>query len=149
ALHHCPSVIEPLVGDGARFGLRLECALERIALGTAGAAHRVAVAWSEPFILLASTALITTDLSKVVAFHRDRGVALTIVCAGGDGDSELTLDDDGGVVPTGAGGRAVTSLGLAVVDPEALRLLAPGKPCDLFGDLVPRLRAAGLPVRGY
>ena len=149
ALHHCPSLIEPLLEDGARFGLRLEYALERVGLGTAGAARRVAAGWSEPFILVASTALITTDLSKALAFHDDREAALTVVCAGGNGQSELMLDDDGGIVAPGGSGRGVTSLGLAIINPEALAYAAPGRRCDLLADLVPRLRTAGLAVRGY
>src|SRR5262245_51407466 len=149
ALHHCPSRIEPLLADGARFGLRLEYAPERVGLGTAGAARRVAVGWPEPFILVAATALITTDLSKAVAFHRDREAALTIVCGAGNGDTDLALDDDDGIAPPGGGGRGVSSLGLAIVNPEALSRFPSGRHCDLMADLVPALRAAGLAVRGY
>ena len=78
ALHHEASQIERLLGDGTRAGLRLDYALERVPLGTGGAPRRVAAGWREPFVLAAATALVTTDLTKVIAFHREKRAILTL-----------------------------------------------------------------------
>ncbi|PYM53772.1 MAG: hypothetical protein DMD79_25760, partial [Candidatus Rokuibacteriota bacterium] len=149
-LHHCPYPVERRLGDGTRWGLRLDYALERIPLGTAGGLRLVAGGWSEPFIVAAGTALTTSDLAKAAAFHRDREAALTmVVAAAPDGPVDVRLDEEGSLEVGAQGGRGFVSLGLAIVSPDAVALVPPRRRFDVLADLVPRLRAAGLPVWGY
>src|SRR5439155_21504133 len=149
-LHHCPYPVERRLGDGTRWGLRLDYALERIPLGTAGGLRLVAGGWSEPFIVAAGTALTTSDLAKAAAFHRDREAALTmVVAAAPDGPVDVRLDEEGSLEAGAQGGRGFVSLGLAIVSPDAVALVPPRRRFDVLADLVPRLRAAGLPVWGY
>jgi mannose-1-phosphate guanylyltransferase/phosphomannomutase len=149
ALHHCPYPVEAQLGDGARSGIVLRYALERSPLGTAGAARRVAGRWTEPFLLAYGTALTTVDLDQALDVHRRRGAALTLVVTPADDPSAaLSLDGDGMVLRDGSPGIGRFGFaGLAIVTPAALALVAPGEPCDLVADLVPRLLGAGLAVR--
>jgi NDP-sugar pyrophosphorylase family protein len=149
ALHHGAALVEPILGDGARWGLRVQYALERVPLGTAGAARRVAAGWREPFVLASSTALITTDLSKAVAFHNEQGATLTLVCAGADGCLDLGLDDRGQLVALPSVAGSLAWLGYTLVDPRVFALVGPGERCDLIEDLLPRVRRAGGVVRAY
>ena len=143
ALHHAASAVEPILGDGTRAGLRLDYSLERIALGTAGAARCIAASWPEPFVLAASTALVTTDLSKVIAFHREREALLTLVCAATSAAPDLTVDDDGRAGALSAPGAGMVWQGLALLDPRMLAVIGRGERCDLIEDVVPRLHRTG------
>jgi NDP-sugar pyrophosphorylase family protein/lipopolysaccharide/colanic/teichoic acid biosynthesis glycosyltransferase len=151
AMHHYPYPVEACLGEGTRLGLRLEYALERAPLGTAGSARRIAASWTEPFVLAAGTALVPADLAKAAAFHRAHDAALTLLVkptTAADGVLDLT-DDSRVLLPrlprTGSFGVA----GLAVVSPSALRLLPRlDRPADLVADLLPRLLEARLPVYG-
>jgi NDP-sugar pyrophosphorylase family protein len=148
ALHHGAALVEPILGDGARWGLRVQYGLERVPLGTAGAARRVAAGWPEPFVLASSTALITTDLAKAIAFHHEEGATITLICAGADGSANLGLDGRELVaLPSAAGCPAW--LGYALLDPRALALVGRAERCDLIEDLVPRVRQSGGVVREY
>jgi NDP-sugar pyrophosphorylase family protein len=150
ALHHEASQIERLLGDGTRAGLRLDYALERVPLGTGGAPRRVAAGWREPFVLAAATALVTTDLTKVIAFHREKRAILTLVCAAAESVApELTIDDDGRAGAAFRPGTGMVWQGLALLDPRVLGFIEPGKPCDLIEDVLPRLRRAKKPAFGY
>jgi NDP-sugar pyrophosphorylase family protein len=150
-LHHRPAPLEAHLGDGTPWGLRLRYALERCPLGTAGAARAVAARWTRPVLVAFGTALTAVDLAAALAAHQRRGAAMTLVVTPGPaGGAELALDGEGRVV-AGAG-PALTPCafaGLAIVDPGALGLLPAGRPADLVADLVPRCRAAGLPVHGH
>jgi len=150
ALHHCPYPVEVHLGDGTRLGLALRYALERRPLGTGGAARRAAAGFAEPWLLAFGTALTAVDLSRVLAAHTLRSAAATLVLAPAAGEGVLGLDRAGMLVLNGARGPArFRFAGLAIVEPHALPLLAPGEPADLLDDWVPRLLASGLVVHGY
>lgn len=151
-LHHCPHAVEAWLVDGTRIGLRLDYTLERVPLGTAGSARRVAAAWTEPFVLASGTALTAADLSKAAAFHQAHGAALTLLVAPATGaDGAVGLSRDGRVrrrVRAGAGAYGLTDL--AIVSPSAFAVLPDaGRPTDLIADLLPRLLRAGRPVYGH
>src|SRR5262249_54676901 len=149
ALHHCPYPVEAHLGDGTRLGLTLRYALERRPLGTGGAARRAAAAFAEPWVLAFGTALTAVDLSQVLAAHGLRSAAATPALAPTAGGT-LGLDRAGALVLNGTRGPArFRFTGLAVVEPRALPLLAPGEPADLLDDWVPRLLASGFAVHSY
>lgn len=151
ALHHCPYPLEATLGDGTRLGLHLDYVLERVPLGTAGSARRIAAAWAEPFVLAAGTALAAVDLAKAAAFHQAHQAALTLIVEpAGAGDGSLELADTSEIqLPATPRTGSVRLTGLAIVTPAALRLVPPGRSADLLADLLPALREAGLPVLGY
>ena len=151
-LHHCPHAVEAWLADGTRLGLRLDYTLERVPLGTAGSARRVAASWTEPFVLASATALTAADLSKAAAFHQAHGAALTLLvvpAAGTDGAVELSRT--GRVrLPFRRGTGAYGLTDLAIVSPSAFELLPEvGRPTDLIADLLPRLLRARRPVYGH
>jgi NDP-sugar pyrophosphorylase family protein len=149
AMHHYPYPVEACLGEGTRLGLRLDYALERAPLGTAGSARRIAASWTEPFVLAAGTALVPIGLAQATALHQAQHAALTLLVTPTT-DGPLDLTEDGRVLlprlpRTGSFGLA----GLAVVSPFALRLLPRlDRPADLVGDLLPLLIEARLPVYG-
>jgi NDP-sugar pyrophosphorylase family protein len=151
-LHHCPYPVETRLVDGTRLGLRLGYVLERVPLGSAGSARRVAAWWEEPFVLAAGTALTTVDLSKAAAFHQAHQAALTLlVVPSTRHDGAVDLSPSGRVrLPASAGRGSFTLTGLAIVSPSALRVLPDRSgAADLIADLLPRLLHAGQPVYGH
>lgn len=152
ALHHCPYPVEARLGNGTRLGLRLDYALERAPLGTAGSACRIAGSWTEPFVLAAGTALTPADLAKAAALHQIHDAALTLLVtptAVTNGALDLT-EDSRVVLPRPPRTGSFDLAGLAVVSPSALRLMPRlDRPADLIADLLPRLIEAGLPVYGH
>ena len=152
ALHHCPYAVEATLGNGTRFGLSLDYALERVYLGSAGTARRIARSWTEPFVLASGAAWLPANLREALAEHHARDAALTLIVASRTlADGILDVADDGRVlksrrVTTGAPALAA----LSIVSPTALRLVPrPEQSIDLVADLLPRLIDAGLPVYAH
>lgn len=79
-LHHLGPMIEQALGDGARFGLRIEYSHEAIILGTGGGIKQVESFFNEePFLVLNGDTLFELDLDALIAFHRERDAAATLV----------------------------------------------------------------------
>ena len=77
---HMPQLIEALLGDGERFGLRIEYVVEVEPLGTAGSLNLVEDL-DETFLVMNGDLLTTIDYGKVVASQRAAERAATVVLA--------------------------------------------------------------------
>ncbi len=79
-LHHLGPLIEQALGDGSRFGLRIEYSREPVILGTGGGIKQAEPYFSgEPFLVLNGDTLFELDLDALMAFHRQRQAAATLV----------------------------------------------------------------------
>ncbi|HJR76215.1 MAG TPA: NDP-sugar synthase [Nitrospiraceae bacterium] len=79
-LHHLGPMIEQALGDGARFGLRLQYSHEAVILGTGGGIKQVETFFNgEPFLVLNGDTLFELDLEALMAFHQERNAAATLV----------------------------------------------------------------------
>jgi NDP-mannose synthase len=79
-LGHMPQLVEALLGDGQRFGLRIEYVVEVEPLGTAGSLNLVQDL-DETFLVMNGDLLTTIDYGKVVASQRGAEHSATVVLA--------------------------------------------------------------------
>ncbi len=79
--HHMPQALEAAAHACCPEGLALHFSHEREILGTGGAIRRVAdfLRESDPCLILAGDMLLDADLSALVAQHRQRGAAITLL----------------------------------------------------------------------
>ena len=66
-------LIQEYLGDGSRFGVRIEYSLEKELLGTGGALKQAAPLLSDRFIMMYGDLLGDMDLRKLAAFHSKKG----------------------------------------------------------------------------
>jgi mannose-1-phosphate guanylyltransferase len=101
-LHYLPDAIVQTLGDGSRFGVRLEYSYEAELLGSAGGVKRMQRFFGdEPFAVVGCDDLTDLPLDALTAFHRERDAVATI------GLVECERVDQYGVVVTGERGRIV------------------------------------------
>src|SRR5437016_5136947 len=93
------SVIQDSYGDGGGVGMRLRYSVEETPLGTGGSVRQLAGNLDGTFLVISGDALTDIDLSKVLAFHRERNAAVTLTLVHVPNPLEY------GVVITGEDGR--------------------------------------------
>jgi len=77
-LQYLASIIQDSYGDGGGIGMRLRYSVEETPLGTGGSVRQLAADLEGTFLVISGDALTDIDLSKVIAFHRERGAAVTL-----------------------------------------------------------------------
>ncbi len=148
---YLPTQIEAHFGN--RYGpLGLSYRVEPTPLGTGGGIRFGAEGLSETFVALNGDVLHGADLGSMLAFHRERGAAGTILLAPVDDPSRYGLvrcADDGRVRAFVEKPRAeeidtnLINAGLYVLEPEVLDLVDPDRPVSIERDVFPRLVEAG------
>jgi NDP-sugar pyrophosphorylase family protein len=99
SLNYQPRRIEEMFGDGSDAGLAIRYVVEPSPLGTAGAIRYVGEAMGESVVVFNGDVLTEIDLAAVIALHRTRHAAATIVLTPVDNPSEY------GLVETDASGN--------------------------------------------
>lgn len=78
-LHHLPSTITAIVGDGSQYGLRVRYSLEPVVLGSAGGPrHALPLIDADPFLVVNGDTLTDLDLPAMVEQHRRSGARVTM-----------------------------------------------------------------------
>ena len=156
AVGHLAHLIRAVLGNGRSNGIKIRYHAEDRALGTAGPLATIPDL-DGTFLMLNGDVLTTLDFRSLVAAHVDAGNVLTIATHRRLVRTEYgVLHTDGAV---GATSRVVgyeekpelaytVSMGVYVLEPEAIAHVPPGRYYDL-PDLVLALLAAGAPVGSY
>ncbi len=158
-LFYLPDEIQNFFGDGSEFGVRMTYTIEDSPLGTAGS---VKLAEDElkdgTFFIVSGDALTDCDLTKALAFHREKGALATLVLTRVPNPLEF------GIVITGEDGRVerflekpgwsevfsdTVNTGIYILEPEILKSMTQGRPYDWSRDIFPRLLSEGAPLYGY
>ena len=152
------SVIRNYFGDGSDLGVSLSYATEDAPLGTAGSVLGAQDLLSGTFVVVSGDALTDIDLSDVIAFHRSKGAAATLVL------KQMNDPLEFGIVMTDADGRIERFLekptwgqvfsdtintGIYVLEPDIFDLIPPDQPYDFSSELFPMMLDKGLPLFGY
>ncbi len=153
-----PQAIRGYFGDGETLGLRVEYSVEESPLGTAGSVRQASDRLDETFLVISGDALCDFDLTELIAFHRERGAAVTI------GLKSVPDPLEFGIVVTDSEGRVERFLekpswsqvfsdtintGVYVIEPEVLRHVPTGRPYDFSKELFPLLLEMGRPIYGH
>jgi mannose-1-phosphate guanylyltransferase/phosphomannomutase len=153
-----PQAIRSYFGEGDTLGMTVGYSVEDSPLGTAGSVRLAARQLEETFLVISGDALCDLDLSKLVAFHKEREAAVTIGLKSVDNPLEF------GIVVTDEEGRIERFLekpswgqvfsdtintGIYVLEPEVLRHIPTDRPYDFSKELFPYLLEMGRPLYGY
>ncbi len=153
-----PQAIRSYFGEGETLGMQIGYSVEESPLGTAGSVRLTAKQLDETFLVISGDALCDVDLSELVAFHKERGAAVTIGLKSVENPLEF------GIVVTDEEGRIERFLekpswgqvfsdtintGIYVMEPEVLKHVPADRPYDFSKELFPYLLEMGRPLYGY
>ena len=159
-LHHLGHAIEERIGDGRRFGLRVQYSWEDPILDTGGGIKRAEpLLGGEPFVVVNGDSLLELQLADVIAFHRARGALATMVVRPDPEAARyglIELDGDDRVrrvvgLPPGVEGsfRGFMFPGLHVFEPGIFEWMEPDTAYSVIRVTYVKLLAAGAPVYGF
>jgi NDP-mannose synthase len=145
-LGHLAPLFTAFLGDGERFGVRIEYCLEEEPLGTAGPL-RLVPSLGDVVLVMNGDVLTTLDYRALLKAHADSGAAATIAV------SRRDVFVDYGVVKADRANRLVgfdekptlgydVSMGVNVLSPAALALIPEGRRFDM-PDLLKSLVGSG------
>lgn len=158
-LHHLGEQIRAALGDGSEYGVRIVYSEEDPILDTGGAVQKAApMLGGDTFVVVNADTVIDLDLREVVAWHRQRGAAATLV---------LRRDPEAaryGIIETDDRGRIRRFLGrprdaavplapymfcgVHVLEPTVFRYMRPGR-FSITRETYPAMVEAGEPLFGY
>jgi mannose-1-phosphate guanylyltransferase / phosphomannomutase len=153
-----PQAIRGYFGTGEALGMEIGYSVEESPLGTAGSVRHAVRQLDETFLVISGDALCDVDLGALVAFHKERGAAVTIGLKSVDNPLEF------GIVVTDEEGRIERFLekpswgqvfsdtintGIYVLEPEVLKHVPANQPFDFSKELFPYLLEMGRPLYGY
>jgi mannose-1-phosphate guanylyltransferase / phosphomannomutase len=158
-----PRHIRNQFGDGSNLGMHIDYTVEDVPAGTAGSIRLAKDLLTETFLVISGDALTDFDLTKVVAFHRERGAMITIALKSVANPLEfgvVIVDDEGRIqrfLEKPGWGQVFSdtvNTGIYVIEPEVFDHIPEGQPYDFSRDLFPKLfdmkkPLYGLPCEGY
>jgi NDP-sugar pyrophosphorylase family protein len=156
AVGYLAHLIQAVVGDGSRHGVRIGYKVEDTPLGTAGPLAAID-GLDSTFLAMNGDVLTTLDYGKLMEAHRVAGNVATIATHrrvvkteygvlhldGRRGETERVTDYEEKPELT-----YTVSMGVYVLEPEALEHIPAGEPFDI-PDLVLALLEAGKPIGSY
>ena len=153
-----PQAIRSYFGTGETLGMTIEYSVEELPLGTAGSVRLASDALDDTFLVISGDALCDVNLGDLIAFHREKGAAVTIGLKSVDNPLEF------GIVVTDEEGRVERFLekpswgqvfsdtintGIYVLEPEVLKHVPTDRPYDFAKELFPLLLEMGRPIYGF
>jgi mannose-1-phosphate guanylyltransferase/phosphomannomutase len=153
-----PQTIRGYFGDGETLGVNIEYSVEETPAGTAGSVRLAGRALEDTFLVISGDALCDIDLGALVAFHREKGAAVTIALKSVENPLEFGIvvtDEDGRVerfLEKPSWGQVFSdtiNTGIYVLEPEVLRHVPADRPFDFSKELFPLLLEMGRPIYGY
>ncbi|TMD42991.1 MAG: nucleotidyl transferase [Chloroflexi bacterium] len=157
-LQYLGSAIRDYFGDGSDFGVDITYVVEDAPLGTAGSVKNAQEYLDEPFIVISGDALTDIDLTRVMAYHREKGAAATIVLTSVANPLEygvVITNQDGTInrfLEKPSWGEVFSdqvNTGIYVIEPTVLDLLPPATVVDWSGDVFPKMLTNAMPLYGY
>lgn len=158
-LHYLGPMIEQVLGDGSRFGMRIIYSHEPVILGTGGGIKKAEPYFSgEPVLILNADTLFELDLEALWNFHRSRGAAATLVLREDQEAEQWGLvevgADDRIVRITGRGRSEATAMarrmfaGIHILHPRLLQPVPKGVASSIIDPYVAAIEREE-PVLGY
>jgi NDP-sugar pyrophosphorylase family protein len=149
---HLAELIQVFFGDGSRWGLEIDYAIETEPLGTMGPLSLIE-GLTEPFIVMNGDLLTDIDYRDLYRFHCANDAALTVATY------QKPVDISLGVLDVGEGSSVVgfrekprltftVSMGIYVLDPSLLEVIPKARHFG-FDDLMYSLLASKTPIACY
>lgn len=156
-LHFRGQMINDYFRDGSKWGPKIRYSNEKNLLGTAGGVKRVEKFFKETFLVMSGDGLTDADLTRLVAFHKQKKALATMGLKRVDTrlDYGVTLVDQNDRIerffekPSWSDVFANTvNTGIYVFEPEIFRYIPRKKFFDFGHDLWPLLLKLKLPIFG-
>lgn len=158
ATSYLAEVFTPYFGDGSKWGMKIDYAVEREPLGTGGAIRNAAelLGRDEPIVIFNGDVLSRHSIADQIAFHQKNNADVTLHL--------IDVKDARafGCVPTDSDGRVTAFLekmdnpvtnsinaGCYVFSPHVIDQIPLGKVVSVERETFPALVASGRPVFGY
>ncbi len=158
-LHYLSDAIVETLGDGARFGVKLEYSYEPVLLGSAGAVKEMEEFFGdEEFVVVGCDDLTDLSLDALLAFHRERGALATIglvECEEVDQYGVVVLDTRGKIVgfqekpAKGTERSKLANTGIYAFSPEIFKHIPAQTFYDFGKQVFPSLQTAGERFFGF
>lgn len=159
-LHHHGAVLERELGDGSRYGLRIDYSHEDPLLDTGGAIKKVEARFAaDDFLVLNADTIVDLPLDRLIAAHRARDAAATLVLRPDPEQARY------GVIEVDAGDRIRRFLGrpadapspltpymfagVHVVSPRVFDYMPAGGAFSMTHSTYPAMLAADAPLYGF
>jgi mannose-1-phosphate guanylyltransferase / phosphomannomutase len=158
-LHYLPQAISDYFGDGSEWGMKIGYSTEEgRPLGTAGCVKAIQDQLDTTFMVISGDALTDIDLTKAIAFHREKKSKATLVL------KRVENPLDFGVVICSNDGRIqrfvekpgaseifsdTVNTGIYILEPEVMLYVVMGREQDFSNDLFPLLLLRNEPMYGY
>ncbi|MFD0674012.1 sugar phosphate nucleotidyltransferase [Cohnella sp. GCM10027633] len=158
AVKHYRELIESHLGDGSKYGVRIDYAVEKELLGTAGAIKNAEHLLGDRFIVVNADIVHKADLASAIAFHERHGGAATICL------TEVEDPSHYGVVEQSDNGRIMRFIekpkkeeapsnrinaGIYIMERRALDFVPTGRPVSIEQETFPLLIENGSGVYGH
>jgi NDP-sugar pyrophosphorylase family protein len=136
-LHHLPSSLTGVLGDGAHLGLSIRYSWEQTVLGSAGGPRRaLALLDSDPFLIVNGDTLCDVEIAPMLDAHRTSGADVTMAVvpnpAPGHYGGVLAEDDHvvRGFIPRGHTEPSWHFVGVQIVNKRTFAGLEDGVPAE-------------------
>ncbi|WP_123039301.1 nucleotidyltransferase family protein [Cohnella candidum] len=158
AVKYYREMIESHLGDGSKYGVRIDYAVEKELLGTAGAIKNAEPLLSDRFIVVNADIIHQVDLASALKFHENHGGAVTICL------TEVEDPSHYGVVEQDGDGRIFRfvekpkkeeapsnriNAGIYIMERRALDHVPAGQPVSIEKETFPLLIENGSGVYGH
>lgn len=157
-LQYLPDEITNYFGNGKELEVNMRYFVEKTPLGTAGSVKNAEDFLDDTFIVISGDALTDIDLSKAIAYHKNKGAIATLVL------KEVPVPLEFGVVVTDNMGKITGFLekpswsevfsdkvntGIYILEPEIFKYYKDKEKFDFSNDLFPMLLNDKRPMFGY
>lgn len=157
-LWYQPRKIRTAFGKGENWGVKLRYYEETTPLGTAGSVRMAREHLKDTFFVLSGDGLTDCDLTRALAFHREKKALATLVLR------RVSVPLPYGVVLTDKESRVtrfiekptwsrvfsdLVNTGIYILEPEIFDYIPDSGMPDFGKDIFPALLAGGLPVYGF
>ena len=153
-LHYLANEVVSYFGDGSDWGVQMIYSVEDEPLGTAGSVKKVEQYLTDTFLLISGDALTDFDLTKVLAFHKEKGSMATITLTRVDNPLEygvVITDEDGRIrrfLEKPSWGEVFSdtiNTGIYVLEPEIFQYMSRRSPTTSPRTCSPRCSPRAIP----
>ncbi len=157
AVKHYPEVIQRHFGDGRRFGVEIQYAVEKELLGTAGAIKNAEPMLSDQFLVINADVVQMAPLKPLLDFHRNHPGAVTIGLTRVEDPSAygvVELTESGEITrfvekpPRHEAPSNLINAGIYVMDKDVLTYIPPNREVSIERETFPLLIEKGIGVYG-
>jgi len=157
-VHYLPDAILKALGNGSKFGVRIEYLHEKELMGSAGAVKALEWYFDEPFVVVGCDDLTDLPLDRLVKFHKEKDAIATIGLVERnevDQYGVVVVDDDGKITgfqekpPKGTEKSKLVNTGIYAFTPDIFEQIPANRFYDFGKNVFPSLQQAGEAFFGF